>query len=264
MGSLDDAPFLAEQAKRADAVVNAANSDHRAAVEVLIGALAGSGKPLLHTSGSSIAGDRACGEPSDVVYRKLDEIEAQPEKLARVEIDQRVRKAAKEGVRSVVLCNALIYGHGLGLNRDSVQIPALVDQARRSGIARHVGRGLNIWSNVHIADVSDLYLLALEKAPPGSFYFVENGETSFRDLVDAIAAALKLGPAEPWDIEEAIAAWGFSKAMFASGPTAASARTTHENILAGSQTTAPCSNGSRRNLLPKAVLSLAIGLDLPC
>ncbi|MBB2915296.1 nucleoside-diphosphate-sugar epimerase [Streptosporangium becharense] len=56
VGSLDDASTLTEHAGRADAVVNAADSDHRRAVETLIAALAGSGKPLIHTSGSSIVG----------------------------------------------------------------------------------------------------------------------------------------------------------------------------------------------------------------
>ncbi|HWL71802.1 MAG TPA: NAD-dependent epimerase/dehydratase family protein [Geminicoccus sp.] len=215
VGTLDDARLLAEQAKRADAVVNAANSDHRTAVEMLIRSLAGSNKPFLHTSGSSIAANDARGEPDERIYRRLEEVTPEPEKAARVRVDQRVREAADVGVRSVVLCNTLIYGHGLGLQRDSVQIPALVRQAQRSGIARHVGRGLNRWANVHVEDMADLYLLALEQAKPGSFYFVENGEASFQELVQAIADALGLGEAQSWPAEEAIAEWGFEKAMFA-------------------------------------------------
>ncbi|WP_191059675.1 NAD-dependent epimerase/dehydratase family protein [Geminicoccus harenae] len=215
IGTLDDVRLLTEQAKRADAVVNAANSDHRTAVEMLIRALAGSNKPFLHTSGSSIAANDARGEPDERIYRTLEEVTPEPEKAARVRVDQRVREAAAVGVRSVVLCNTLIYGHGLGLQRDSVQIPALVRQAERSGIARHVGRGLNRWANVHVEDMADLYLLALERAKPGSFYFVENGEESFKELVQAIADALGLGEAQSWPADEAIAEWGFEKAMFA-------------------------------------------------
>ncbi|WP_159713598.1 NAD-dependent epimerase/dehydratase family protein, partial [Geminicoccus flavidas] len=172
-------------------------------------------KPFLHTSGSSIAANDARGEPDERIYRRLEEVTPEPEKAARVRVDQRVREAAAVGVRSVVLCNTLIYGHGLGLNRDSVQIPALVRQAERSGIARHVGRGLNRWANVHVEDMADLYLLALERAKPGSFYFVENGEASFKELVQAIADALGLGEAQSWPADEAIAEWGFEKAMFA-------------------------------------------------
>src|SRR4051812_45098756 len=64
-GSLDDAALLQAEARAAEAVINTASSDHRGAVEALLAGLAGSGKPFLHTSGSSIVGDEAMGEPSD-------------------------------------------------------------------------------------------------------------------------------------------------------------------------------------------------------
>ena len=62
-------------------------------------------------------------------------------------------------MRSAVLCNTLIYGHSLGVHRDSLQLPRLVKQARKSGVVRHVGIGGNIGSNVHINDVVELYAL---------------------------------------------------------------------------------------------------------
>ena len=43
IGSLDDAAVLQAEAGAADAVINAASSDHRGAVEALIAALSGSG-----------------------------------------------------------------------------------------------------------------------------------------------------------------------------------------------------------------------------
>src|ERR1700678_525658 len=50
IGSLDDGALLQTEARAADAVVNAANSDHRGAVEALLAGLSGSGKPFLHSS----------------------------------------------------------------------------------------------------------------------------------------------------------------------------------------------------------------------
>ena len=217
IGTLDDARVLADVARRTDAVINAADSDHRAAAEALIEALAGSGKPLLHTSGISILGDKAGGEPCDRIFTEDTPLAPAPEKAPRVAIDRLIRDAAARNVRSVVLCNPLIYGRGLGLHPDSVQIPALAEQARRSGAARYIGRGLNVWSHAHVEDVADLYLLALEQARPGSFYFVENGEASFRDMVEALASALRLGPARSWTVEEAVAAWGYQRAVFSLG-----------------------------------------------
>jgi nucleoside-diphosphate-sugar epimerase len=196
-------------------VVNAASSDHRGAVEALITALAGSGKPLLHSSGSSIVADLAMGEPSDRIFDEASPIEPVAEKAARVAIDRLVLDAP--GIRSVVLCNTMIYGNALGAPAESVQIPALVRQARASGIARYIGRGRNRWSNVHIADVAALYASALAKAPAGTFMYVESGEEALGDIAAAIATRLGLGAAQSWPAEQAIAAWGRGMAVFSLG-----------------------------------------------
>ncbi|GJJ01407.1 3-beta hydroxysteroid dehydrogenase [Duganella rhizosphaerae] len=216
VGTLNDRDLLIAQARAADAVINAASSDNRAAVEALVDALAGSGKVFLHTSGSSIVGDASGGEGTDRIYFE-DQLPAPTaDKAARVAIDDLVLAAAAKGVRSAVLCNTLIYGHG-ALPRDSVQLPRLLKQARKSGIVRHVGRGLNIWSNVHIDDVVDLYLLALEKTEAGAFYFVESGEASFRDMTAAIARALNLGEPQDWPLEQAKEEWGYEMASYGLG-----------------------------------------------
>lgn len=217
IGTLDDAVMLTEQARKADGVINAASSDHRGAVEALIAALRGTDKPFLHTSGSSIVGDASGGEGSDNLYYEGQLPAATPDKAARVAIDDLVLAAAKDGVRSAVLCNSLIYGHSLGVHRDSVQLPRLIKQARKSGVVRHVGSGGNIWSNVHIEDVVELYALALEKTPAGTFYFVESGEASFRDMSNAIAEALGLGPAQDWPLKDAEAEWGYEMANYGLG-----------------------------------------------
>jgi nucleoside-diphosphate-sugar epimerase len=217
IGSLDDTDLLATEARAADAVINAASSDHRAAVETLIGALEGTNKPFLHTSGSSIVGDASGGEASDKIYSEDDLPAPTPDKAPRVAIDTLVLDAAKRGVRSAVLCNTLIYGHGAVPNATSVQLPRLERQAKKSGIVRHVGRGLNIWSNVHIDDVVDIYRLALEKSPAGTFYFVESGEAQFRDMTTAMARALDLRGPEDWPLEEAIEEWGYEMASYGLG-----------------------------------------------
>ncbi|MDH0748327.1 NAD-dependent epimerase/dehydratase family protein [Pseudomonas sp. GD03842] len=217
VGTLDDKALLIEQARRADAVINAASSDHLGAVQALIEGLEGSDKPLLHTSGSSIVGDASGGEHSEVIYYEDNLPAPTSDKAARVAIDDRVLASAQEGVRSAVLCNTLIYGHSLGVNRDSVQLPRLVKQARKSGVVRHVGSGGNIWSNVHINDVVELYALALEKNPAGTFYFVESGEASFLDMSNAIAQAMGLGKAQDWPLKDAEAEWGYEMANYGLG-----------------------------------------------
>jgi nucleoside-diphosphate-sugar epimerase len=216
-GTLDERALLGAQARAADAVINAASSDHHGAIDALIDGLRGSDKVLLHTSGSSIVGDASGGEGSERIYHEDALPEPTPDKAARVALDRRVLAAADEGVRSAVLCNTLIYGHGRGLPRESVQLPRLVRQARKSGIVRHVGRGLNIWSNVHIDDVVDLYRLALTKTPAGAFYFVENGEAAYRDMTAAIARAMALGEPQDWPLADAEAEWGYEMANYGLG-----------------------------------------------
>jgi len=217
-GDLDDSGLLTDEARQADAVINAASSDHRGAVQALLQGMSGSGKAFIHTSGSSVIGDDARGEAqSENVFDEDTPLIVDAAKQPRHAIDNSVLAAAADGVRSVVLCNTMIYGEGAGLHTRSVQIPTLVQQARNSGVVRLVGRGLNRWSNVHIDDVSALYALALAKAPAGAFYFVENGEASYAEIGAAIARRLGLGPAQAWSLEQAAAEWGEGAARFTFG-----------------------------------------------
>lgn len=217
LGTLDDRALLIGHAQAADAVINAASSDHRGAVDALLDGLRGSHKTLLHTSGSSIVGDASGGEGTDRIYYEDALPEPSADKAARVAIDRLVLAAAPHGVRSAVLCNTLIYGHGRGLPRDSVQLPRLVRQAQKSGVVRHVGRGLNVWSNVHIDDVVELYRLALDQTPAGTFYFVENGEAAYRDMTAAIAQAMHLGAPQDWPLADAETEWGYEMANYGLG-----------------------------------------------
>jgi nucleoside-diphosphate-sugar epimerase len=90
-------------------------------------------------------------------------------------------------------------------------------QAQKSGIMRHVGRGANVWSNVHIDDVAELYRLALEKTPAGTFYFVESGEAAFNEMSTALAAAMKLPAPQDWPLDDAIGEWGYEMASYGLG-----------------------------------------------
>jgi nucleoside-diphosphate-sugar epimerase len=118
----------------------------------------------------------------------------------------------------VVLCPSLIYGEGRGAKADSIQVPTLIRQAVKSGVPRYIGAGENVWSTVHVEDVASAYLLALDVARAGSFFFIENGETSFRSIVASIARLLGgKRAAEGWSIDEAIAAWGPMAVWFSLG-----------------------------------------------
>lgn len=209
MGTLDDSALLAEAARDADAVVNAANADHRGAVEVMLTALAGTNKLFLHTSGSSIVGNRAGGEPTEDVYDETTPLKPSPARAARVALNKDILAAAEQDVRAVIICPSLIYGVGHGVEPHSMQVPWLIALARKHGVPRHIGSGGNIWSNVHIDDLIDLYRLAIDQAPAGAFYFAENGENSMLEVCQAISRMLALsGRTKPMTVEEATAEWG--------------------------------------------------------
>jgi nucleoside-diphosphate-sugar epimerase len=208
-GTLDEPDVLAQAARAADVTINTANADHRGAAEAMVKALAGTGKTLIHTSGSSIVGTPARGELVASVYDEDTPFTPSPARTARVATDRMVRDAAASNVRAVVIAPSLIYGRGRGLNPHSIQVPWLIALAKKAGIAKHIGPGENRWSNVHIDDLVTLYLLAIEKAPAGAFYFAENGENSMREICEAVSRMLGFGGAtQSMTVEEAAAAWG--------------------------------------------------------
>ena len=206
-GTLDDGTVLAAAARAADVTVNAANAGHRGAAEALVAALAGSGKALIHTSGSSIVGTRARGELVEAVFDEDTPFTPSPQRAARVEIDAMVRSAS--GLRGIVIAPSLIYGRGAGVNPHSIQLPWLIALAKKAGVAKHIGSGENRWSNVHIDDLVTLYLAAIDKAPAGAFYFAENGENSMRETCAAVSRMLGFGGrTQSMTVEEAATEWG--------------------------------------------------------
>lgn len=211
VGSLADQDLLAVATGEVDVVVNAAEADDADLVRNLVAPLEGTGKLLIHTSGSSIVVDDAGGAfASDTIFADDMPFTAMPHRVARIETDQMVRAAGiTGGLRSAVICPSTIYGEGRGWKRDSHQIPLLVRKSIDRGAGVHVGAGEPIWSNVFLGDVLDLYALVIEKAPSASFFFAENGEASWAQVAEAISAALGFGGRTvTWPLDEAVAEIG--------------------------------------------------------
>ncbi|MBJ9987849.1 NAD-dependent epimerase/dehydratase family protein [Paenibacillus sp. S28] len=211
LGTLNDVDILIKFAQRSDAVINAANADHLASVVTIIGALRGTGKAFIHTSGSSVIGDDALGDTiSEKIYDEETPFVPMDIRAYRAHIDKLVRRAGiDDWVRSIVIVPSMIYGKALGLPAESAQVPQLVRKSQEMGAGVHVGKGVNRWSNVHIKDLAQLYLLALVKAPSASYFFAENGEDSFGDIAKAISEALGYqGKTISWSVNDAIAELG--------------------------------------------------------
>lgn len=207
LGTLEDTDLLTKYARLSDAVIHTADSDHRIAVETFITALRGSGKPFLHTSGSSVVGDDARGDyESEQIYDEETPFVPMDIRKDRVVINELVRKAGiDEWVRGIVIVPSMIYGDALGLPTESDQLPQIIRKSREMGAGVHVGKGVNRWSNVHIKDLAQLYLLALEKAPSASYFFAENGEESYREIAKSVSEALGFeGKTISWPADHAI------------------------------------------------------------
>ena len=166
-GELSDIDSLAAGARASDGVIHLAfihdfskyeeNAEtDRRALDAMARALEGSGKPLVATSGTLVVEAGKLATENDAPA---------PEGLGRIRaLSELVLAAAERGVRvSVVRLPPTVHGKG-----DHAFVPALVDIARRTGVAAYVGDGANRWPAVHRQDAARLFRLALEKAAPGS------------------------------------------------------------------------------------------------
>jgi nucleoside-diphosphate-sugar epimerase len=210
LATLDDAEIIARAAREAEAVIDTAEANHPGVVDAIASAVRGSGKWFIHTSGSGIVATDAKGEAVETIYDEYSVFTPSfPRMVQRAAIDQVVFDCAKQNVRSVVIRPTMIYGGGRGVRKESAQVPALIENAKMAGIGLHIGRGENFWANVHIDDVVELYLLALQKAPAGALYYAENGEGALKNVAASISRMLGFGGrTRQWSPQDAEAALG--------------------------------------------------------
>ncbi|KXV36188.1 NAD-dependent dehydratase [Gluconobacter thailandicus] len=128
----------------------------------------------------------------------------------RVKINEIVRIAGvRDGIRTFLFCPTMIYGESLGLPAKSNQLPKPYAQLRNIGAGAYIGTGVNRWSNVHILDRAGLYRLALKKALSASYFYAENGEASFAEIVTFISKAPGFeGKMQSWSAQDTIAELG--------------------------------------------------------
>lgn len=218
VGSIDEVGTIRQATEQADTIINAADADNPFIVATLLEVLKGTKKTFIHTTGSSFVGSRCNGEKSDTIYHEDMIVKPAIEKIGRVSINKTVLSYAEKGVRTIVICPTMIYGQGLGIKKESIQVPLLIELAKEKGKAMHIGKGANIWSNVHITDLAHLYTLAMEKARSGSFFYAENGESSLKEVTRSISRMLGYGnQTASLSIDKAIERWGPEAAHFAFG-----------------------------------------------
>src|SRR5580693_3098189 len=216
-GSLEDLESLRSGAAAADGVIHtafihdfssygpAAEADRRA-IETLGGALVGSDRPLIVTSGSLLA------QPQGLLATEED---AANPSFPRKSEEAALVLAEREVRASVLRLPPSVHGNG-----DHGFVPRLISIAREKGVSAFIGDGLNRWPAVHRLDAAHLYRLVLEKSSVGARYHgVADEGIPTRKIAEAIARGLNV-PVVGKSSEEVADQFGWTRAcnVSASGP----------------------------------------------
>ena len=204
-GSLEDVESLRRGAAESDGVLHLAFThdfanyaasclQDKQAIEAMGETLAGSGRPLIVTTGTlGLAQGRVATEadmPGAGYPRKSEETSL---------------SFAAKGVRvAIIRLSPTVHGDG-----DHGFVPMLIARARAQGFASYVGDGSNRWSAVHRLDAARLYRLALEKGVAGGRYHgVAESGVRVRDIAELIGKRLGL-PAVSTSEAEVVSQLGF-------------------------------------------------------
>ncbi|KAJ6002293.1 hypothetical protein N7499_001843 [Penicillium canescens] len=212
IGDLDSSDLIEEEVKNADIVFHFADCDHVAAAKAIAKGAQHHApeRPLwlIHTSGTGILTieDQRAGTygierpkqyndwegvselinlPSDAFHRNVDEII----------LGTGLQNSAS--VKVAVVCPPTIYGPGRGPgNTKSIQAYLLSAAVLKRKQGFLVGKGENVWHQVHVQDLSDVYLALGEAASEGGgkatwndegYYLAENGSFVWGDIQRAVA-----------------------------------------------------------------------------
>lgn len=209
-GDLGDMGHLCDMVQAYDIIVFCPmltfEEEHRV-MEALVAALSGTERTLLFMSGSGVLSIPSLdGAWSEYSFAEDDPFPF-PSKFnreIRFSTENLVRASAGAGVRAMVVRPPLIYGHA-----GSIQIPQLFESARKTGHVCYLGKGLNLYSNVHVDDVAELFCLAAEKGVSGALYHAVAGEANFRSLAEAVALVVGC-ETRSLDYQQACDLWGAS------------------------------------------------------
>ncbi|MEJ7635870.1 NAD-dependent epimerase/dehydratase family protein [Aeromicrobium sp.] len=178
IGDLFDAHWLASELRGHDGAIHtAAGSDDKdpalndAVLDAVIDAFGGTTKPFVHTGGIWTYGNNPA-------ITEISALDAPPLSQWRTSGEQRLLDSA---VKASVVQPAVVYGHGKG-------IPAMFAASVEGGAMPLFGGGHQHWTSVHVEDLADLYVRALDRAPGGRTYIGASGQNpTVRELGEALA-----------------------------------------------------------------------------
>lgn len=194
VADLTDTAALAALLEDTDAAVHAAAASDgtspaidASVVDAVLATFDGTARPFVHTSGiwvygsgDAIAEDSPLDPPAIVAWR--------------LPIEERLLAAVAGGrVVASVVVPGIVYGHGAG-------IPGIVAGAPRGegpdgASLTLVGSGTQRWATVHVDDLAELYVLAVEQGLTGRLLGAAGDSVSVVDLTRAASRAAGLGGA---------------------------------------------------------------------
>ena len=224
-GSLGDLEILRAGAAASDGVIHTAfNHDFvdfaggceqdRRAIEAMGGALEGSERPIVVTSGvgflapGRIATEKDAAPPVSNSYPRASEATA-------------LALAARGVNASTVRLAPSVHGE----NDHHGFVPILIQTAREKGVSAYIGDGGNRWPGVHYLDAATLFRLAAEKGEAGAAYHgtAEEGVT-LREIAEIIGKHLNV-PVVSKSADEANEHFGWMSGFFGLDAPASSALT---------------------------------------
>jgi nucleoside-diphosphate-sugar epimerase len=222
-GSLADLDSLRQGARETDGTIHLAfihdftkfaenGQIDKRAIEAMGGALEGTDKPFIVTSGTLLVAPGRIATEEDPVMPGLP----------RVSESAGLAFAAR-GVRAMAVRLPQVHG---GDGKCGL-VNWLLNIAREKGVSAYIGDGGNRWSGAHRLDVARLYRLALENGRAGASYHAvaEEGVTA-RDIAEIVGRHLEL-PVASISSDEASAHFG-TMSMFAGLDGAASSALTQK------------------------------------
>ncbi|WP_229373163.1 NAD-dependent epimerase/dehydratase family protein [Umezawaea beigongshangensis] len=199
-GEIGDTERLTDVARGVDGVVHtvfdsssldwtAANAGDVAAVNAVIAGLRGTGKPFIYTSGTGVLGNTGeivYDEDTPVVPSELPAVKALQQRL---DTEKAVLGAA--GVSGIVLRPPNVYGRGDG----RAVFWMIREAAKKLGAVPYaIGSEGNRWAYVHVDDLADLFVLALDQTPAGElFHTGAQSGLRTRDIATALSRGTGLG-----------------------------------------------------------------------
>jgi nucleoside-diphosphate-sugar epimerase len=198
-GDLHDLRSLTDAARAADGVIHnafdagshdfeAATTNEAHAVDALLAGLRDTGRPLVFTSGTGVLGDTGTAAFDEDTPIDLSGNPAAAALQTRLDTETTVRHAT--GVRGIVLRPPNVYGRG-----DGRAVLWLLRAAARTlgAVPYAAGSADHLWSFVHVDDLADLFVRAIDAAPGGELFHA-GAQSGLRtqDIATALSRGLRL------------------------------------------------------------------------